>query len=97
MNQTAEHAEQRIERELIERETAALVLLRRGEAILTVAKALLGMELILICFVIVGLRVGSHLFLWWCIAEGLTGLILVWISLEKKSEAKTMLKALEQR
>ncbi len=92
MNQTAEHADRRIERE-----TAALELERHGEVLLTVAKALLGMELILICFVIVGLRDGSHLFLWWCIAEGAAGLILVWISLQKKSEAKKMLEALEPR
>lgn len=92
MNQTAEHADQRIERE-----TAALELQRHGEVILTVAKALLGMELILICFVIVGLRTGSYLFLWWSVAEGVAGLVLVWMSLQKKSQAKKVLQALEPK
>jgi hypothetical protein len=79
----------------IERETAALELERRGEAVITVGKALLGMELILVCFVDISVRTGSRLFIWWVIVEGLLGLILVLIGAHQKSEAHSELDALE--
>lgn len=81
----------------IERETAALEIERHGEVNITVAKALLGMELILICFVDVSLRTGSRLFVWWVIAEGLLGLLLLGIGLRQKSEAHSTLTTLAPR
>lgn len=47
--------------ERIQEETSALELERRGEALITVAKALLGMGLILVCFVEISVRTGSRL------------------------------------
>jgi hypothetical protein len=79
----------------IEREAAALELESRGEAIITVSKALLGMELILVCFVDIGLRTGSRLFLWWVIAEALLGVVLAATGMHHKAEAKRRLSVLE--
>lgn len=81
----------------IERETAALELERYGEVIMTVGKALLGMELILVCFVDISLRTGSRLFLWWVVAEGLLGLLLLGIGAHRKSAAHRTLSTLEPR
>lgn len=53
----------------------------------TVGQVLLWMDLILACFVYVGLRSGSHFFLWWVIAEGVLGFALVGAGSRKKSEA----------
>jgi len=81
--------------ERVERETAALELERHGEVYLTVGKALLGMELILVCFVDISLRTGSRLFVWWVVAEGLLGVLLLAIGVRQKSEAHRTLSALE--
>jgi hypothetical protein len=81
----------------IEQETRALELERRGELIMTVGKALLGMELILVCFVDISVRTGSRLFVWWVIAEGLLGLLLVLIGVHQKSEALTKLEILQPK
>jgi hypothetical protein len=81
--------------ERIEQETSALELERHGEATMTVGKALLGMDLILVCFVDISVRTGSRLFVWWVIAEGVLGLLLVAIGLHQKSEAQKELNALE--
>jgi pheromone shutdown protein TraB len=61
----------------IRREVAALEEQRRGGVLITVGKVLLWMDLVLACFVYAGLRVGSHLFLWWVLGEGLLGLLLM--------------------
>jgi hypothetical protein len=92
MDLTEERVEQRIEQE-----TAALELERHGEAIITVGKALLGMELILVCFVDISVRTGSRLFIWWVIAEGLLGLLLVIIGVHRKSKAHSKLSILEPK
>lgn len=88
--------EERMEQR-IERETAALELERCGEAIITIGKALLGMELILVCFVDISVRTGSRLFIWWVVVEGLLGLILVAIGVRQKSRAHISLDALEPK
>lgn len=85
-----DRAEQRIERG-----TAALEAEDKGDTIITVGKVLLWFNLILICFVVVGLRLGSHLFLWWVIAEGVLGVVLVAFGMRWKSEAQRTLTALE--
>jgi hypothetical protein len=92
MDLTQERATERIERE-----TSALDLERHGEAMLTVAKALLGVDLILVSFVDISVRTGSRLFVWWVIAEGLLGLLLVIIGLYQESEAHKELSALEPK
>lgn len=81
--------------ERIDREEQALELERHGDSVMTVGKALLGMDLILVCFVDVGFRTGSYLFLWWVIVEGLLGCVLLGIGAHQKSEAERKLNALE--
>ena len=58
---------------------------------MTVGKVLLWMDLILACFVYVGLRSGSHFFLWWVIAEGILGFALLGTGAQKRSEASRRL------
>lgn len=81
--------------ERIDREEKALELERYGDVAITVGEALLGMDLILICFVDIGFRTGSYLFLWWVIAEGLLGIILFVVGALQKSKAEAKLNALE--
>ena len=64
---------------------------RRASVMMTVGKVLLWMDLILACFVYVGLRSGSHFFLWWVIAEGILGFALLGAGAEKRSEASRRL------
>lgn len=90
MDRMNDSADQRIERT-----SAALDAESHGETIITVGKVLLWFNLILICFVVVGLRLGSHLFLWWVIAEGVLGVVLVAFGMRWKSEAQRTLTALE--
>jgi hypothetical protein len=89
MDLSEQQADQRVEQE-----TGALELERHGEVSITVGKALLGMDLILVCFVEIGIRTGSLLFLWWVLAEGMLGLILTGIGLHQKSEAQGKLNTL---
>jgi len=77
----------------VDREANALELERQGGVIATVGKALLAMDLILVCFVDVGFRTGSYLFLWWVIAEGLLGLALLGVGAHQKSQAEKTLSA----
>lgn len=90
MDRMNDSADQRIERT-----SAALDAESHGETIITVGKVLLWFNLILICFVMVGLRIGSHLFLWWVIAQGVLGVILVALGIRRKSAGRRTLSALE--
>ncbi|HKV78087.1 MAG TPA: hypothetical protein VJP02_08115 [Candidatus Sulfotelmatobacter sp.] len=76
-----------------QREAAALEKQRQGAVMMTVGKVLLWMDLILVCFVYAGLRVGSHLFLWWVVAEGVLGFALVGVGSHKKADAQRKLAA----
>lgn len=62
---------------VIRREEQALAMLRRARVAMTVGKVLLWMDLLLLCFVYVGLRSGSKLWLLWVLVEGVLGLVLV--------------------
>jgi hypothetical protein len=75
----------------VQLETALLERQRRAGVMITVGKVLLWMDLILACFVYVGLRSGSHFFLWWVIAEGVLGVALLGIGSQKRSEANRRL------
>jgi hypothetical protein len=90
MDITEEHVDQRIQRE-----AAALEVESRGQTIITVGETLLGFDLILICFVEIGLRTGSRLFLWWVIVEGVLGLVLMAIGMRQRANAREELSALE--
>jgi pheromone shutdown protein TraB len=75
----------------IEQETALLERQRRAGVMITVGKVLLWMDLILACFVYVGLKSGSHFFLWWVIAEGVLGFALLGVGSQKRSEVNRIL------
>jgi pheromone shutdown protein TraB len=83
--------------EHIQREVAALEEQRRGAVLITVGKVLLWMDLILLSFVYAGLRVGSHLFLWWVLAEGLLGLALLGVGRHEIADARGKLAQLTSR
>ena len=51
---------------------------------MTVGKVLLWTDFLLLMFVYVGLRSGSHMWLWWVIIEGVLGLILLEIGIHKR-------------
>ena len=81
--------------ERIRLETSAMELEEHGEAFITVGKALIGMDMILVCFVEISVRTGSRLFIWWVILEGLLGLICVIIGVTHKSKAHEQLSSVE--
>jgi len=57
---------------------------RRGLVLMTVGKVLLWMDFLLLAFVYVGLRSGSHFWLWWVLGEGILGLVLLEIGSRKR-------------
>jgi hypothetical protein len=70
---------------LIRQEEAGIVdNQRRGSVLMTAGKVLLWMDLIPLIFTYVGLRSGSHFWLWWLIAEGVAGILLVAIGSAKR-------------
>ena len=77
--------------ERLQQETAALEQQRRSMVMMTVGKVLLWMDLLLICFVYVGLRSGSDLFLWWVMGEGVLGSLLLGIGSHHKADASRKL------
>jgi pheromone shutdown protein TraB len=81
----------------IQRETAALEEQRQGVVMLTVGKVLLWMDLILVCFVYLGLRAGSYLFLWWVLGEGVLGFALMGVGYRKRADALRKLAELVPR
>jgi len=81
----------------IQREVEALEEQRQGSVYVTVGKVLLWMDLILICFVFVGLRAGSDLFLWWVLGEGALGFILIGIGFHKREDGRKKLAELAPR
>jgi len=83
--------------EHIQREVEALEEQRQGSVIMTVGKVLLWMDLILVCFVYVGLRAGSDLFLWWVLGEGVLGLVLMGVGSHKRTDARRKLAKLAPR
>jgi len=56
---------------------------RLGHALITVGKLLLWIDFLLLVYVSIGLRGGSQLWLWWVIAEGVTGLLLIEIGMHR--------------
>ena len=60
----------------------------------TVGKVLLWMDLIIVCFVYVGLQSGSHLFWWWFIGEFVLGAGLLGYGTHLQSQAMRGLAAL---
>ena len=81
----------------IQQEVAALEEQRRGTVLITVGKVLLWMDLILACFVYVGFRTGSYLFLWWVLVEGILGLALMGVGFHEIVDARRALTQLTSR
>lgn len=67
---------------------------RRGGVMKTVGKVLLWFDLIILCFVYVGQRSGSHLFWWWFIGEFLLGAVLLGYGTHIRSDADRRLAAI---
>lgn len=57
---------------------------RIGSVLMTVGKVLLWFDFILLSFVYVGLRSGSHMWMWWVLGEGALGLSLLAIGAHKR-------------
>jgi hypothetical protein len=57
---------------------------RIGSVLMTVGKVLLWTDFLLLMFVYVGLKSGSHMWLWWVVGEGFLGLILLEIGSHKR-------------
>ncbi len=81
----------------IRREAEALEEQRQGSVAITVGKVLLWVDLLLACFVYVGLRAGSYLFLWWVLSEALLGLVLLGVGFQKRTAARRKLAELAPR
>ncbi len=57
---------------------------RVGSVLMTAGKVLLWFAFILCSFVYVGLRSGSHMWMWWVLGEGILGLTLLIIGAHKR-------------
>jgi len=57
---------------------------RSGLVLITVGKVLLWMDFLLMAFIYVGIRSGSDFWLWWVVAEGVLGLILIEIGSRRR-------------
>ncbi len=57
---------------------------RSGLVLITVGKVLLWMDFLLMAFIYVGLRSGSHFWVWWVVAEGIVGLILIEVGIRRR-------------
>ena len=60
---------------------------RLGAVLVTVGKVLLWFDVILLCFVYVGLRSGSVMWMWWVTGEGLLGFLLLGVGLYIRSHS----------
>lgn len=58
---------------------------RVGAAMITAGKILLWMDLLLLIFVYVGIRSGSHMWMWWVLGEGLLGAVLIAVGTRKRA------------
>ena len=59
---------------------------RVGAAMITAGKVLLWMDLLLLIFVYVGIKSGSHMWMWWVLGEGLLGVVLIAFGSRKRAE-----------
>lgn len=57
---------------------------RIGSVLMTAGKILLWFAFILCSFVYVGLRSGSHMWMWWVLGQGILGLALLIIGAHKR-------------
>jgi hypothetical protein len=57
---------------------------RVGSVLMTLGKVLLWTDFLLLMFVYVGWKSGSHMWLWWVLGEGILGLSLLEIGRHKR-------------
>lgn len=57
---------------------------RVGSVLMTLGKVLLWMDCLPFAFVFVGLRGGSRMWLWWLLAQGIVGLVLLSVGAHKR-------------
>lgn len=57
---------------------------RSGLVLIAVGKVLLWMDFLLMAFIYVGIRSGSDFWVWWVVAEGVLGLILIEIGARRR-------------
>lgn len=57
---------------------------RVGSVLMTAGKVLLWFAFILCSFVYVGLRSGSHMWMWWVLGEGILGITLLAVGAHKR-------------
>jgi hypothetical protein len=57
---------------------------RVGTVLMTLGKVLLWTDFLLLMFVYVGWKSGSHMWLWWVLGEGILGLTLLEIGRHKR-------------
>ncbi|HZQ70663.1 MAG TPA: hypothetical protein VFA68_19190 [Terriglobales bacterium] len=58
---------------------------RVGAAMITVGKVLLIVDLLLLMFVYTGIRSGSHMWLWWVVAQGSLGAMLIAVGVRRRA------------
>jgi hypothetical protein len=58
---------------------------RVGATMITAGKVLLWMDLLLLIFVYVGIKSGSHMWMWWVLGEALLGIVLIAAGTRKRA------------
>ncbi len=58
---------------------------RIGATMITAGKILLWMDFLLLIFVYVGIRSGSHMWMWWVLGEGLLGIVLIAVGTRRRA------------
>jgi hypothetical protein len=70
-----------------DQDLSGIGLARRGSSMVTLGKVLLWMDLLLLTFVYVGVRSGSHFWLYWVVAEAILGVALMVIGMRRRASA----------
>ncbi len=69
---------------------------RKGLAMVTVGWILIGMDFLLALFVLIGIRDGSYMWVWWVLIEGALGLGLIFAGTHLRSKSGPELRHEEQ-
>lgn len=57
---------------------------RVGSVLMTLGKVFLWMDILPFAFLFVGLRSGSHMWVWWLTGQGILGLVLLGVGAHKR-------------
>ncbi len=69
---------------------------RKGLAMMTVGWILIGMDFLLALYVLIGVRSGSYMWLWWVLIEGTLGFGLIFAGSHLRSKSGPELRHEEQ-